>query len=222
MAGIPSKARNTGMASAGVGLAVAQVAFAAAFRGPRRAFWDRMTMTGVTLGGYALAVSPEARRIRIGPREVVLGLGSAAVLYGTFWVGDRVARRVVPSGQKDIADIYALRTLRPKREIAARLLSVIAPAEELFWRGLVQGRLMNHFGRWRGAALATGAYGGVHVVTGNVTLIGAASVAGAHWGALYALGVPLGALVVSHAAWDIWIFLLQPTQELTEVATPRR
>ncbi|MEA2622383.1 MAG: protease family protein [Chloroflexota bacterium] len=201
-----------------VGLAAAQVAFAATFRGPRRAFWDRMTITGVTLGGYALAVSPSARRVRVGPKEVALGLGSAAALYVTFWIGDRAARRIVPTGEKDIADIYALRELRPKNEIALRLLSVVAPAEEIFWRGLVQSTLMRRFGRWRGAAFATAAYGGVHVVTGNVTLTGAATVAGAHWGALYALGVPLGALIVSHAAWDIWIFLLQPTNSLTEVA----
>ena len=36
------------------------------------------------------------------------------------------------------------------------------------------------------------AYGGVHVVTGNFTLFGAAGIAGAHWCALYAAGVPLG------------------------------
>ena len=63
----------------------------------------------------------------------------------------------------------------------------------------------------RGAALGAAAYGGVHVVTGNFTLLGAATVAGALVALLYALGVPLGALVVSHVAWDIWIFLLQPT-----------
>lgn len=202
------------------GLVMAQVAFAATFRGPRRAFWTRMTVTGLALGGYALAASPEARRVRVGPREVALGLGSAGVLYGTFWIGDRFARRVVPTGEKDIGAIYALRELQPKREIAARLLSVIGPAEELFWRGLVQSAFMGRFGRWPGAALATGAYGGVHIVTGNVTLTGAATVAGAHWGALHALGVPLGALMVSHVAWDIWIFLLQPTNELTEVSAP--
>lgn len=201
---------------AAVGLAAAQVAFAATFRGPRRAFWERMTVTGMALGGYALAASPAARRIKIGPKEVALGLGSAAALYGTFWIGDRVARRIVPTGEKDIADIYALRELRPKSEIALRLLTVVAPAEEIFWRGLVQSAFMGRYGRWRGTALATGVYGGVHVVTGNFTLTGAATVAGAHWGALYALRVPLGALIVSHAAWDIWIFLLQPTNELTK------
>ncbi len=73
---------------------------------------------------------------------------------------------------------------------------------------------MRRYGRWTGAALATIAYGGVHVVTGNFTLMAAAVVAGAHWCALYAAGVPLGALIISHTAWDVWIFLVQPTMEL--------
>jgi membrane protease YdiL (CAAX protease family) len=197
-----------------VGVAAAQVAFAATFRGPRAQFWQRMTVTGATLGSYALAMSPQARRARIGPREVVLGLGSAAVLYVTFWVGDRVSRRVVPSADADIAEIYALRELRPRDETALRLATIIGPAEELFWRGLVQQGFMGRYGRVTGTALGVGAYGGVHVVTGNFTLLGAATVAGAWWGLLYALGMPLGALVVSHVAWDIWIFLLQPTNDV--------
>ena len=193
------------------GLGAAQAAFVATFRGPRERFWQRMTRTGLALGAYALVASPAARRTRIGRRDVALGLGSAALLYATFQVGDRLARRIVPSGERDIADIYTLRGLRPAPEIGLRLASVIGPAEELFWRGLVQEALMGRYGRWRGAALAALAYAGVHVVTGNVTLVGAAGVAGAHWCALYAAGVPIGALVVSHVTWDVWIFLLQPT-----------
>jgi membrane protease YdiL (CAAX protease family) len=203
--------RAPGRLALGVGLAAAQAAFALTFRGPRPRFWQRMTATGLTLGSFALVASPEARRVRIGPREVALGLASAATLYATFQAGDRFARRFVPGGEAEIRDIYALRTLRPRGEIAARLLAVIAPAEELFWRGLVQAALMRALGRWRGAAAGAAAYGGVHIVTGNFTLFGAAGVAGAHWAALYAAGMPMGALIVSHAAWDVWIFLLQPT-----------
>ena len=47
---------------------------------------------------------------------------------------------------------------------------------------------MARYGRWHGAALAAMAYGGVHIVTGNFTLFGAAGIAGAHWCALYAAG----------------------------------
>jgi CAAX protease family protein len=197
-----------------VGLIAAQAAFAATFRGPRERFWQRMTLTGLGLGSLALATSRPARSVRIGPREIALGLGSAATLYATFQLGDRFARRFVPGGDSQIRDIYTLRTIRPREEIALRLATVIGPAEELFWRGLVQSALMERYGRWRGGAMAAMAYGGVHVVTGNFTLFGAAGIAGAHWCVLYSAGVPLGALVVSHVAWDVWIFLVQPTGEI--------
>ena len=201
-----------------VGLAAAAAAFTATFRGPRERFWTRMTWTGLGLGSLALLASGPARRARVRWWHVPLGLASAAVLYVTFQLGDRFARRYVPSGDAEIREIYALRTIRPRGEIAGRLAAIIGPAEELFWRGLVQAALMRRFGRWRGAALAAGAYGGVHVTSGNFTLMGAAGVAGAHWCALYAAGVPLGALVVSHVAWDIWIFLVQPTGEIEVLA----
>lgn len=177
-----------------------------------------MTTTGVALGGLALIANPKLRRTRIGAREVAMGAASAAALYATFKAGDRFARRMVPGGDNQIRDIYSLRELAPRGETAARLVTVIGPAEELFWRGLVQEALMRRYGRWTGAAMAALAYSAVHVTTGNFTLIGAAGVAGAHWCALYAAGVPIGALIVSHCAWDVWIFLVQPTGEVTAIA----
>jgi len=188
-----------------LGVAAAYAAFGLTFRGPRERFWDRMTATGVTLGGLALATDRDARRVRIGPAAVALGLASAAGLYGIFRLGDALARQVMPKGSEEIGNIYALRSLRPKGELATRLGLVIGPAEELFWRGFVQGRA--------GYLTTTALYGGAHVVTENATLIGAATIAGAYWGLLRAAGVPLGALVVSHVAWDIWIFLIAPTEE---------
>lgn len=178
--------------------------FALTFRGERARFWERMTLTGFVLGNMALANEPELRRMRPRGRDLALGLGSAAILYVIFQVGDRMARAVMPRGAKEIRDIYALRTLGPKEEIGLRLASVIGPAEELFWRGLVQRRA--------GGLAAAAAYGGAHLVTGNTTLIGAAAVAGIYWGALRALGMSMPALITSHIAWDIWIFLLAPTE----------
>ena len=211
----PSGRLDAGLA---VGLAAAVPAFMATFRGPRRSFWTRMTLTGAVLGGLALVANPRLRRTRIGLREVLVGFASAAVLYVTFKIGDRFARKFVPGGADQISDIYALRELAPRDETALRLVTVIGPAEELFWRGLVQEALMRRYGRWTGAAMAAIVYSGVHVTTGNFTLMGAAGVAGAHWAALYAAGVPLGALVVSHCVWDVWIFLVQPTGEVTVLA----
>lgn len=196
---------------AAAGTAAAYALFAATFRGPREQFWQRMTLTGATLGTLALATTPPLRRIRLRRLDVPVGIGSAAVLYGVFLVGDRVARRIMPAGAADIAEVYALRSLRPAGEIALRLAAVIGPAEELFWRGYLQTRLASRLGRWRGAAVATAAYGGAHLVTGNPTLLGAASVAGAFWGGLSAAGVPMGALIVSHLSWDVVTLLIAPT-----------
>jgi membrane protease YdiL (CAAX protease family) len=117
----------------------------------------------------------------------------------------------MPRGAEEIDEVYSLRSLRPVPELALRLAAVIGPAEELFWRGLVQKGLAAKLGRWRGAAAAAVVYGGAHIVTGNVTLVGAATTAGAYWSALAAAGLPMGALMVSHVAWDVWIFLVAPT-----------
>ncbi|MFL6127960.1 MAG: type II CAAX prenyl endopeptidase Rce1 family protein [Mycobacteriales bacterium] len=196
-------------------VAVAYGAFAAVFRGPRSRFWQRMTRTGLGLGALALATEGELRRARPRPKDVATGVAIAAALYGVFQVGDRAARRVMPSGAEDIGDVYELRRLRPKGEIAARLTAVIGPAEELYWRGMLQTELTRRLGPVRGAAAAAAIYGGAHVVTGNPTLVGAATVAGTGWSALAALGVPMPALVVSHLVWDVWIFLVRPTQPLS-------
>ncbi len=192
-------------------LATAFGAFALTFRGPRDLFWQRMTRTGLALGTLSLVAEPGLRETRIRLKDVPVGLGSAAALYGIFFVGDRVARRILPKGGDQIGEMYALRELRPTPELAARLGLVIGPAEELFWRGFLQKRFADQIGTWPGAAIASAAYAGVHVAASNFTLFGAAGVAGAFWSALVAAGVPLGALIVSHIAWDLWIFLIAPT-----------
>lgn len=197
-----------------LGIALAAVGFARAFRGPPALFWDRMTLNGFALGGLALLARPGLARPRWRPSDLPIGLGSAGILYGLFTFGDRLARRVLPFGGREIEEIYDLRRQRPAPEIAARLIAVIAPAEEIFWRGMLQGVLMRRLGRWRGAALANAAYTGVHLPSGNLTLTAAAGTAGAFWSALHAAGIPLGALVVSHVAWDVWIFLVAPTTRL--------
>jgi membrane protease YdiL (CAAX protease family) len=187
-----------------IGLAMAFGLFGLTFRGSRARFWERMTLTGFVLGNMALANDAELRRLRLRERDVALGLLSAAGLYAIFQAGDRMARAGMPKGSQEIGDIYALRALRPKSEIATRLAAVIGPAEELFWRGFVQRRI--------GAPGAAVTYGGAHLVTGNATLIGAATVAGIYWGLLRAIGMSMPALITSHVAWDIWIFLLAPTE----------
>lgn len=171
----------------------------------------------MTLGSLALASDDSLRRLRFTRRDAAAGLGSAAGLYAIFRVGDFFARRLMPKGAAEIDDIYDLRSLRHPSELAARLALIIGPAEELFWRGFVGRRFIRTYGPVKGAGLGGAAYGGAHLVTGNATLTAAATVAGLYWGGLAAAGARMEALIVSHVAWDIFIFLIAPT---TQVAAP--
>jgi len=101
------------------------VVWTAAFRGPRSQFWLRMTLGVGGLGAYALAVEPSLRHERPRLRDVFKGLGSAAGLYAIFQVGDRMARRIMPAGDREIAAIYQLRTAAPPE---ARLLAGLEEA----------------------------------------------------------------------------------------------
>lgn len=199
-------------------LGLAYVLFGLTFRGPRKQFWQRMTYTGLMLGTLSLVAQPTLRRTRFSGRDLFIGLISAGGLYGIFQFGDRLTRLILPQGASEIDEIYGLEQYRSRQEIAARLALIVGPAEELFWRGFVQQRLMERYGKIPGWILGTAAYGGAHLVTGNFTLIGAATVAGAFWGGMAMLGAPLGALIISHAFWDVFIFLIAPTVQRSSVS----
>ena len=171
-----------------------------------------MTVSVGSLMAYALVNEPSLRRERLRPRDLATGLGSAAALYGIFQVGDRMARRIMPAGEQDIRAIYALRTSAPRPAIAAALALVIGPGEEIFWHGLVQRNLQRRYGAIPAWLLTSGIYGGIHLVSENLTLTGAATTAGMFWGAIFAREGRLASLIISHVSWDIWIFLIAPTE----------
>jgi membrane protease YdiL (CAAX protease family) len=171
-----------------------------------------MTLGVGGLGIYALASEPALRRERLRRRDVATGLGSAAALYGIFRVGDLMARRIMPGGAQEIGAVYELRTAAPPAAIATALALMIGPGEELFWRGLVQRTLQRRYGTIAGWLLASSVYGAVHLVSENLTLTGAAATAGLFWGAVYSREQRLAPLIISHVVWDIWIFLVAPTE----------
>jgi membrane protease YdiL (CAAX protease family) len=193
-----------------VGMAGAGVVWTAAFRG-KSGFWAKMA-TGVgALGAYSLYANPDLRTTRFRRADVARGIASAGLLYGVFEVGDRFARRVMPRGGAEIEEIYRKRGLAPDRFIAPALALLIAPGEELFWRGLVNRYLAQRLGPVAGNAAGATIYGAIHLVSGNLTLTGAAGVAGAFWSLEHLAQGRMGPLIVSHVAWDLWIFLVRPT-----------
>lgn len=188
-----------------IGLAVAAVAWGLLFALGRDHFWPRAAAAGAVIGAYGLV----AQRRRLGdlfafePIDVVIGVVSAAVLWAVFWVGDRLVTRLLPRLSDEVDDLYAVRG----ETTAARMpfvLAVIGPAEEIFWRGLVQQRA--------GIAVALVGYALVHLWERKPILLVAALVGGAFWGALFAWTGSLVAPIVSHLLWDLAIIVWFPTR----------
>ncbi len=174
-------------------------------------FWIKISCSAAALAAISLLIQPRPRaEFRIDGRALVLGIASAAVLYGIFWAGKTVSTAVFDFAGRQIGGIYDKGTGMPWAAIVVLLACVTGPGEEIFWRGYLQHRLMARFGRWQGWALATAVYAGVHVSSLNFMLVGAAAVAGAFWGAMYARSGRLAPVIVSHSLWSAVIFAVFP------------
>jgi hypothetical protein len=167
-------------------------------------FWVKIGCAVAVINAYAFCF--RRPKVRFTVREVLLGLASAAALYALFWVGNALAPYVVPGARAQVGGIYGLGEGTWRLWIMLLLLFVTGPGEELFWRGFLQESLMERWGRWPGFCAATALYGGVHVFSMNLMLIGAACVAGAFWGLQYVWRRDLASLIVSHSLWSAVIF----------------
>ena len=179
-------------------------------------FWWWMTANIVVLTGAAAGADPGFRAalrddLRSGLlRKSLLGLWTAALLYGVFAAGNVLSRRLLDFAGGDISAVYGFKTGASSLRIALLMVFVIGPGEELFWRAFLQRALAERYGALRGGLLAALLYTLIHAGSGNVMLILAALVCGAAWGALYARFRSPLLNVVSHTAWDVAVFLLFP------------
>ncbi len=179
-------------------------------------FWWWMTANLLVLLGLVCLVDPAWRHALVSDlkdspvRKIVLGVLSAAVLYGVFWVGNLASRSLLAGAAQDISGVYAFKGQATALRIALLMVFIIGPGEELFWRGFVQRRLEDALGRRPGWLVATGIYAVIHVATANPILVLAAGVCGAFWGWLYLRYRSMLLNAVSHTIWDIIVFILFP------------
>jgi membrane protease YdiL (CAAX protease family) len=174
-------------------------------------FWIKISISASLLAAISLILRPPPRgSFRIDASAVAWGLASAVALYGIFWAGKAVSTAVFPFAGDQIGSIYHKGDGTPLWVIAVLLFCVTGPSEEIYWRGFLQQSLADRFGRWGGWAAATAVYAAVHVWSFNFMLVGAAAVAGAFWGAMYARFGRLAPVIVSHALWSTVIFAVFP------------
>ncbi|MCI2429685.1 CPBP family intramembrane metalloprotease [Candidatus Acetothermia bacterium] len=174
-------------------------------------FWFRLSLSVALLALIALWQMPErATLFRFRAPDILWGALSAMVLYVIFWMGESVATTLLPFAAEQISSVYAQKTQIDLWLIALLLVFVVGPGEEIFWRAFVQKKLCERWGDLTGWLVTTAIYALVHVWTLNPMLIGAAAIAGLFWGALYLYRRSLVTVMVSHALWDLMIFVLWP------------
>lgn len=174
-------------------------------------FWFRLSLSVALLASLALWQMPDRAALwRFSATDLLWGVLSAMVLYVIFGMGKYLATALLPFAAAQIDSVYANRAQLELWQIGLLLVVVLGPGEEIFWRAFVQRRLCERWGDLRGWLGATAIYALVHLWTLNVMLVGAAAVAGLFWGALYLYRRSLVTVIVSHAIWDLAIFVLWP------------
>ena len=161
-------------------------------------FWLVMCCSAAILTTLAVSFTPkDERKIRIERPllQIVAGVAIAFALWGIFWIGDKASQWLFAFARPEVDAVYSMKTGLPVWLIGLLLLVLIGPAEEFFWRGYVQKTFTKLFGGKRASFM----------------LIMAALVAGLVWGFIYRIcPKALPALIISHALWDLLVFVLLP------------
>jgi len=175
-------------------------------------FWVKLPLSGVVLASISLGVMGPARLplLTVQRRHLWLGLASALLLYGIFWVGKWVLMGLFPSTSDQIAYVYQRGQGASPWLIGPLLLLISSPAEEIYWRGLLQRVLVRRVGPMSGLLLATAGYALAYIWTLSAMLVLAAFVAGLVWGWIYLMERSLVPAIVSHSLWSLLVFVLLP------------
>lgn len=175
---------------------------------PRGFFLAAVPLCAVWIALSARAARPGlAARLRPRPGDLALALAVAAVLYAgaraVLWAGCGGVTGALCGPVAALLGRFDAGAAGP----ALVLALLAAPAEELFWRGVVQERLVRRLGAPRGIAAATALAGAVALASGEPVLALATVPAYAAWGALAAWRGSLAAPIVSHAVWTLLVVL---------------
>ena len=175
-------------------------------------FWTAMSVSAVVLISLSFIFYGKEIKQSIwwSWKDAGIGVLSAAVLWGVFWLGNYFSTLLFPFAESQIGGIYNMKSGENYWVVGLLLLFVIGPAEEIFWRGYVQQRLSKRFSIVGSMVLATAVYTLVHIASFNFMLIMAAMVCGVFWSLMYSWKKNLLPLIISHALWDVAVFILFP------------
>ncbi|MFP5321259.1 MAG: type II CAAX prenyl endopeptidase Rce1 family protein [Acidimicrobiia bacterium] len=201
-----------------VALVVAAAAWAFMFVPSRRGIWPRTWVAAGLLSATSLACLAAVGRLGeiLGPvdvTELAIGLAVGAAWLVATHVGYRVITWLVPSFGAQVRDLYRLRDGDASPSQMAGPIIAMGFAEELLFRGVLQGV--------GGFAVGLAAYTAVQAFERKWALALAALLGGAVWGALFAWRFGLVAPIAAHVLWTGVLTFLWPLGD-EEPVTPAR
>ncbi|MGO9118152.1 MAG: lysostaphin resistance A-like protein [Desulfomonilaceae bacterium] len=175
-------------------------------------FWFLMFVATGLLGGFGIALQRKklAELYFFKPQFVAIGTVAGASLYAIFFAGEILSTMLFDFAGAEISKVYTTRQMASPLVIGALLMFWIGPAEEIFWRGFVQQEFAANYGAVFGYFVSSLLYAGIHVFALNFMLLMASLICGLFWGALFLKYKSVWPGIISHALWDVAIFVVFP------------
>ncbi|SEN32715.1 hypothetical protein SAMN05192533_111112 [Mesobacillus persicus] len=172
-----------------------------------KVFWYIFTASMLILISYTILNETKVD----GPNKnyFVIGILSGIALYGVFWLGDALITLLNLPLSGQISKLYNLFSPENAWHYLVLIL-IIAPGEEIFWRGFIQKRILRSTDARTSILLSTLLYASVQIHSGEFILILAALTGGVVWGALYAWKRNIRLVVLSHIVFDLLLFVFLP------------
>ena len=175
-------------------------------------FWVVMSIATATLISLSFMFRKDWKaQFSFNIMDIAIGIVSASILWAVFYIGNEISEMLFDFARPQVNDVYAMKEGQNPNKLALVLFFWIAPAEEIFWRGYVQRTLIeSKLGDFKAFILTALIYAVVHIWAFNFMLFMAALVCGVFWGFIYMKNRNLLTVLISHALWDVAVFILFP------------
>lgn len=175
-----------------------------------------MGTVAALLGAAAVWAAPEEtlRPLKPSIRGVALGLVVGAVVSLASVGIWPLVTDVAPAFRDEARLLYARLYTPPGPVIAGPVLLLVVVVEELFWRGLVQGRLERRYSPAVAAVLGTAAYAVAQGGQQSLFLVAVAAAMGLLFASLRAVTRELWAPLLCHVVWNVVVFVVRPLEPL--------
>ena len=130
---------------------------------------------------------------------LMIGFLSGMLMYIITWAASKVLPAVHPPLQNQLEDLYILLSPTETWQYAMLILLII-PGEEIFWRGLIEKRLLTHIKTVQAVLLSTLLYSLPLIFSGNLLLVLAGIGGGLLWGTIYAWKRSLSMVIILSSA----------------------